>query len=58
MQSALTGVGMPGQGTDDDYRHECAYHQGRRGAGPNGEGREQRKKATLVDDSVDADQGW
>ena len=25
MQSALTGVRVPGQGTDDDYRHECAY---------------------------------
>ena len=25
MQSALTGVGAPGQGTDDDFRHGCAY---------------------------------
>ena len=58
MHSALTGVGVPGQGTDDDYRQECAYRQGRRGAGPNGEGREQGKEATLVDDSVGADQGW
>ena len=27
------GGRVPGQGTDDDYRHECAYRQGRRGAG-------------------------
>ena len=43
-----------GQGTTRGDWHACAKRRGPQG----GKRHEERKKATLVDDSVDADPGW